>query len=217
MLVITLSWFSRLVHLIEDHDKFVVAFFTVVLAAATILLFVATVMLWKVTGRAIETAEKTTLTIEAAYVFAGIGGSGPVIDARTGLRWVDPQSGKPVTMLSASAVNYGRTAGQISTIEWGVCLASKLPPVGSALAYRRKVDVGWTIAPGKRNELRLPIMAVSTLKRAHVFYGRVHFTDLVRRRRGISEFMHHLWPDGSFRAVEGRDAYAKTYFLDEMF
>src|SRR5215204_1940971 len=46
-------------------------------------------------------------------------------------------------------------------------------------------------APGKQNELRLPIMAVSTLKRAHVFYGRVHFTDLVRRRRGVSEFMHH--------------------------
>src|SRR4051794_7996264 len=111
MLVVTLSWFSRLVHLMEDHDKFVVAFFTLVLALATILLFVATFMLWKATGRAIETAEKTTLTIEAAYVFAGIGGSGPIIDVETGLRWINPQTGSPVTLLSASAVNHGRTAG----------------------------------------------------------------------------------------------------------
>lgn len=201
---------SGLVHYMDEHEGFFVAGFTA-------LLFVATVLLWRATNRAIQTAEKTTLTIESAYVFAGIGGSGPILDLNTGRFVLSPKTNRPVVALSVSAVNHGRTAGLVSTIEWGVCLESKLPPISSELKYRKKVTVGWTMPPaGARaaQELRYAVMQVLTIKRAHVFYGRITFTDLVGKRRGISEFMHVFTPSGSVRVVERRDAYARTYFLD---
>jgi hypothetical protein len=192
-----------------------VAFFTFVLCIMTAGLVGSTIALWKTTKTAIETAERTTLAVESAYVFAGIGGSGLIItDLRTGSMLLDQRTGKPIVVLSVSAVNYGRTAGLIPTIEWDLCPETKLPPIETKLTYRKRIPVDWTIAPGREGQLQRQIKRVSILKRPHVFYGRVTFTDLLRKHRGTSEFMHLVSPNGAITPIEGRDASSRTYIED---
>jgi hypothetical protein len=200
-------------HIFDKADAYV-ALFTGFLFVSTVALWLSTRRLWKVTEASIRATERTTLAVEGAYVFAGVGGSGPIIDLNTGFAIIDQKTGRPIIVLSASAINYGRTAGLISTIEWDICPEEKLPPIGAALIYRKRIFVDWTIAPGPRGQLHRQIKRVSILKRPHVFYGRITFTDLLRKKRGFSEFMHLVSPNGAITPVEGRDASSRTYIED---
>ena len=116
------------VHTFDKADAYV-ALFTGFLFISTVGLWSSTRRLWKVTQASIKATERTTLAVEGAYVFAGIGGSGLVIDMQTGLPWTNPKTGRQEIRLSASAVNYGRSAGLVSAIEWDICRESRLPPL----------------------------------------------------------------------------------------
>jgi hypothetical protein len=153
--------------------------------------------------RAVNTAEKTTLTIETAYIYAGLG-----ITIWRG----HPTTGKPFAVtLGASAVNYGQTPGMVSHVEWGICPENEMPPVGFAL-YPNKDFLGWTLRPRDGREQTLPLVTAifGFSDIPQIFYGRFQYDDIFGKGPFYSEFMHRVSADGVVDAVEGRDAYARS-------
>src|SRR5262249_9222545 len=95
-------------------------------------------------------AERTTKTIETAYVFAGIGKMSSRTDENGKVIWVT---------FGPSPANYGKTPALISHIDWGICPESEIPP-DPVPNYPNRLFVGWTLRPEGHREETLELLSL---------------------------------------------------------
>ena len=152
-----------------------------------------------------KTAERALVELERAYVMAGIGGTRTVTDV----------TGQQSVILSACALNYGKTPGFIDRIYFDIGPYGAEDPQGLPITpdgYQRNIFVGWVIGPQTRRteELKLDFLPPLPLPLSEplIFHGLITYTDIFKNYHYCG-FAHRVNPDGSTQPISEVDAYVR--------
>jgi hypothetical protein len=150
-----------------------------------------------------KTAERELVELERAYVMAGIGGSG-----------IGREGEREVVILSASALNYGKTPGFVDRIYYHIGPLGPVDPEQLPITpdgYERHVFVGWVIGPlTKRDEeLTVPFgSSVLPLEGPLIFHGLITYTDIFGNHHYCG-FAHRINTNGTTQPILELDAYVR--------